>query len=103
MIRRPPRSTLFPYTTLFRSLIVQTGVLWLSGKTDSRLRQTRETLKKCGVSFEEMEQRALERRYPQISFRGVTRGIFEPDSGVLMARRAVAAGGGGPGKRGEEY
>src|SRR2546430_12302322 len=25
MIRRPPRSTLFPYTTLFRSLLVQTG------------------------------------------------------------------------------
>src|SRR3712207_7521273 len=26
MIRRPPRSTLFPYTTLFRSLVdVQTG------------------------------------------------------------------------------
>src|SRR5256886_15517263 len=30
MIRRPPRSTLFPYTTLFRSLsvrVVATGVL----------------------------------------------------------------------------
>src|SRR5256885_7932443 len=25
MIRRPPRSTLFPYTTLFRSLPVQPG------------------------------------------------------------------------------
>src|SRR5439155_27022596 len=25
MIPRPPRSTLFPYTTLFRSLIVETG------------------------------------------------------------------------------
>src|SRR2546426_4356799 len=25
MIRRPPRSTLFPYTTLFRSLITATG------------------------------------------------------------------------------
>src|SRR2546425_9121884 len=24
MIRRPPRSTLFPYTTLFRSLLAQT-------------------------------------------------------------------------------
>src|SRR5256885_10101340 len=24
MIRRPPRSTLFPYTTLFRSLVCQT-------------------------------------------------------------------------------
>src|SRR3712207_8391368 len=27
MIRRPPRSTLFPYTTLFRSLVVGEGVL----------------------------------------------------------------------------
>src|SRR5258708_21095234 len=26
MIRRPPRSTLFPYTTLFRSLLAQQGV-----------------------------------------------------------------------------
>src|SRR5258707_2604212 len=25
MIRRPPRSTLFPYTTLFRSLIIKRG------------------------------------------------------------------------------
>src|SRR2546427_7963187 len=27
MIRRPPRSTLFPYTTLFRSLLVGAGAL----------------------------------------------------------------------------
>src|SRR3712207_9308315 len=27
MIRRPPRSTLFPYTTLFRSLVVGNNVL----------------------------------------------------------------------------
>src|SRR2546422_6426997 len=26
MIRRPPRSTLFPYTTLFRSLLEEVGV-----------------------------------------------------------------------------
>src|SRR2546422_7816936 len=31
MIRRPPRSTLFPYTTLFRSLaLAQRGVGWLA-------------------------------------------------------------------------
>src|SRR3989441_13296560 len=32
MIRRPPRSTLFPYTTLFRSLAILTGILtgWLA-------------------------------------------------------------------------
>src|SRR3712207_8854773 len=27
MIRRPPRSTLFPYTTLFRSRLLPTGAL----------------------------------------------------------------------------
>src|SRR2546422_1372472 len=27
MIRRPPRSTLFPYTTLFRSLLLATALL----------------------------------------------------------------------------
>src|SRR5438552_14400511 len=35
MLRRPPRSTLFPYTTLFRSLVTFLsalgGVLWLAG------------------------------------------------------------------------
>src|SRR2546426_10288487 len=28
MIRRPPRSTLFPYTTLFRSVVESLGVVW---------------------------------------------------------------------------
>src|SRR5258708_24639585 len=27
MIRRPPRSTLFPYTTLFRSIVENTGTV----------------------------------------------------------------------------
>src|SRR5256885_11114912 len=27
MIRRPPRSTLFPYTTLFRSLLLEIGLV----------------------------------------------------------------------------
>src|SRR5256885_16541150 len=36
MIRRPPRSTLFPYTTLFRSPQFkndQEAIRWLDGKT----------------------------------------------------------------------
>src|SRR2546426_9391551 len=28
MIRRPPRSTLFPYTTLFRSVLISYGTHW---------------------------------------------------------------------------
>src|SRR3712207_7034920 len=31
MIRRPPRSTLFPYTTLFRSCLLPTGGSLLAG------------------------------------------------------------------------
>src|SRR3712207_8634316 len=39
MIRRPPRSTLFPYTTLFRSL--RRGPLPLRGLRDRRVRGKR--------------------------------------------------------------
>src|SRR2546422_11186729 len=39
MIRRPPRSTLFPYTTLFRS-----PVAWMCAR---RARITRVTCRKC--------------------------------------------------------
>src|SRR3712207_8685452 len=38
MIRRPPRSTLFPYTTLFRSPIRQSR--WLSAKPPGYRRPT---------------------------------------------------------------
>src|SRR2546430_1820112 len=41
MIRRPPRSTLFPYTTLFRSAVLQpivTAPAWLIGDVDTAFR-----------------------------------------------------------------
>src|SRR3712207_8131457 len=38
MIRRPPRSTLFPYTTLFRSLVRAEAVV-LAGGGDRRTEQ----------------------------------------------------------------
>src|SRR2546422_4357473 len=37
MIRRPPRSTLFPYTTLFRSLPVASDLRGRDGHVDLRL------------------------------------------------------------------
>jgi sarcosine oxidase len=72
-------------------LFHETGVLWLAGADDSRLRDSMATLKRCEIHFEEMERPELERRYPQISFEHVTRGFLEPQSGALLARRAVAA------------
>src|SRR3712207_6849225 len=35
MMRRPPRSTLFPYTTLFRSFLVRAAAQAHSARTDS--------------------------------------------------------------------
>ena len=74
-----------------QALFHQTGVLWLAGKTDARVEQTVETLRRCGVPFQELGRAELDNRYPQIGLDGITKGLLEPQSGVLMARRAVAA------------
>jgi monomeric sarcosine oxidase len=72
-------------------LFLETGVLWMAGKDDARLPETAATLKRCGVEFEEYDCVALEKRYPQIGLEEIQKGIFEPKSGVLLSRRAVAA------------
>jgi sarcosine oxidase len=72
-------------------LFHETGVLWLAGKDDARVRHTVETLRRCGVAYQELSRAELEKRYPQIGLDGITMGLLEPHSGVLMARRAVAA------------
>jgi sarcosine oxidase len=72
-------------------LFVPTGVLWLAGKDDPRVRDTAVTLTRCGVRFEQMDLTELEQRYPQIGLEEIAGGLLEPDSGVLIARRAVAA------------
>jgi sarcosine oxidase len=70
-------------------LFQQTGVLWLEGSDDLRLRESQATIGRCGVPHEVMDNEALTKRYPQVNFDGVSRGLLEPGSGVLLARRAV--------------
>jgi len=72
-------------------LFHETGVLWLGGNDDAQLRRTAVTLKRCQIPFEEFDRATLEKRYPQVSFKDIKTGLLEPHSGVLMARRAVAA------------
>jgi len=74
-----------------QQLFLETGVLWMAGNNDARLKDTSATLKQCSVKFEELDRAALEKRYPQIGLEEIQKGIFEPHSGVLLARRAVAA------------
>jgi len=70
-------------------LFQDTGVLWLAGPDDATLQRSKGTLQSCGVNHEILERRELEKRYPQVNFDAVSRGLLEPESGVLLARRAV--------------
>src|SRR3989441_3039219 len=71
MIRRPPRSTLFPYTTLFRSEIVSTG-------------GTAETLRQAGVPVLAVEQVT---GFPEM-MDGRVKTLHPKVHGGLLARRA---------------
>jgi sarcosine oxidase len=72
-----------------QALFQQTGVLWLEGADDLRLRESQATIERCGIAHEVMDNSELTKRYPQVNFDGVGRGLLEPDSGILLARRAV--------------
>src|SRR5260370_39644782 len=67
------------------------------------MRERSETLRRCGVPLQELSRAELERRYPQIALDGIAMGLLEPQSGVLMARRAVAAVVEDAVRRGAEY
>ena len=73
--------------TLFR----KTGVLWLGHDEDPHVDVTARTLDRLGVVTESLAVADLESRFPALDFTGITRGVFELDSGVLLARRAVNA------------
>ena len=73
------------------ALFQRTGVLWLAEAGSQELRATGEVLARCGVEFSEPDRAQLIRSYPQINFEGIGSAIYEPQSGVLLARRAVRA------------
>jgi sarcosine oxidase len=72
-------------------LFEETGVLWLAEAGNASLAATREVLTRCEVKFTELGSAELSKKYPQINFAGIENAIYEPQSGVLMARRSVAA------------
>ena len=68
-----------------------TGVLWLARAGDRYTADTLATLARVGVSHEALDAPAIRARYPQFVLDDDVWGIFEPESGALMARRAVQA------------
>src|SRR5215207_2844961 len=72
-------------------LFQKTGVLWLAREHDAYCEATLATLQRLNANFERLDQDELIRRFPQLEPGPTTWGILEPDSGVLLARRAVQA------------
>src|SRR2546427_12449970 len=61
MIRRPPRSTLFPYTTLFRSVVVPTAELLVTmGRIIDRIQVKHQTPGWCGKGGDRSEEHTSE-------------------------------------------
>ena len=72
-------------------LFVKTGILWLARDRDPYCEATIATLGSLGVRHEKLDHDEIVRRYPQLALDPIDWGILEPDSGVLLARRAVQA------------
>ena len=72
-------------------LLRQTGMLWLAREHDSYCEATLATLQRAGAPCERLERDELSRKFPQLAHRPGSWAVWEPDAGVLMARRAVQA------------
>jgi len=71
------------------NLFRKTGILWLARERDPYCEATLATLQRLDANYEKLDHDELERRFPQLELGPIAWGILEPDSGVLLARRAV--------------
>jgi glycine/D-amino acid oxidase-like deaminating enzyme len=69
-------------------LLQQTGALWLFGRDQAFGRASIDALATAGAALDELDVDDARRKYPQICFDGITLTLFEPQAGVLSARRA---------------
>src|SRR5690349_10225973 len=73
------------------NLFRKTGILWLAREHDPYCEATLTTLQRLNANYEKLSHDELAQRFPQLDLGPISWGILEPDSGVLMARRAVQA------------
>jgi sarcosine oxidase len=72
-------------------LFQQTGVLWIAHEKYQYALDTLAALQEYKIPHKRLSLLGLRKHYPQITFDEDAWGIFEPESGVLLARRAVQA------------
>ena len=72
-------------------LFVPAGVLSVSAHDNAATTHSIDVLARCGIAHEVLDAATLSRRFPQMAMPAAAIGLFEPDSGALLARRAVQA------------
>jgi glycine/D-amino acid oxidase-like deaminating enzyme len=70
-------------------LFHKSGVLFFFPKEEDYVRDTLAVHSRLKLPTKALDRREMRRRFPMIDFDGVEIGLFEPEFGVLMARRAV--------------
>ncbi len=70
-------------------LFHKSGVLFFFPRTEDYVARTVEVHRRLRLPTEVLDRRTMRRRFPQIDFEGVEVGLYEPEFGALMARRAV--------------
>jgi sarcosine oxidase len=85
------RRALAQWIELDPALFVRTGVLWLARRDDGFEAGALATMGRLGIAAERLDRDELARRWPQLRSDDLVWALHEPEAGVLLARRAVAA------------
>ena len=72
-------------------LFVQAGALWFGRRADGFEAASIETLGRLGIPVERLDAAGVRARWPQVGIEDEEFAVFEPEAGLLMARRAVQA------------
>jgi monomeric sarcosine oxidase len=67
----------------------QTGVLFFFPRVEPYVTQTLEVHKRLKLPTQALQRPELAKRFPQVSWEDIEIGLYEPELGALMARRAV--------------
>lgn len=79
------------FVRIERPLFHKTGVLWVSDDADGHLSAMLKIMGETGVVCESLSATEVQKRFPELRFPDITCGVYEPLSGVLMARQSVQA------------
>ncbi len=90
------RRSLISWKTLFeflgtRELFQPTGALFTAPLGNAHLNASAAVLRQLKTPYERLDSAKLQKRYPQLTLPEDSEGLFEPEAGILLARRAVQA------------